>query len=396
MNGKEQVVIVGAGIAGLATSLALHRLGIPSTVVEQSDSLRTGGTSLTLFKNGWRVLDVLGIGDKLRAQFIQIEGLSLKTDEGKELRSFEFKDVDPSQEVRAVERRVLLQTLLDELPPNSVQFSSKLAKIETDQRTSETQLEFTNRTKLSAKVVIGCDGVRSQIAQWMGFPEPKYSGHCAIRGLAVFNEGQPHQPRVKYIYGRGIRAGFVPVSPTKVYWFICYNRASPGPKVTNPQEVKRQAMELVKNWPSELLNTIELTPDDTIIRSALEDRWLWPVITPPVSKGGVVLAGDAWHPMTPNLGQGGCCALEDSIVLAKKLSGAMKYGQGSVEEAMRSYGNERWGRIFPLTIRANFVGGLLQWENPLVCAVRNGFVIPKVAQIGPLLEHTNFACEPLN
>ena len=132
-----------------------------------------------------------------------------------------------------MERRVLLQTLLDELPSNSVRFSSKLAKIETDQRTAETQLEFTNGTKLSAKVVIGCDGVRSQIAQWMGFPEPKYSGHCAIRGLAVFNEGQPHQPRVKYIYGRGIRAGFVPVSPTKVYWFICYNRASPGmlPKI---------------------------------------------------------------------------------------------------------------------------------------------------------------------
>lgn len=245
------------------------------------------------------------------------------------------------------------------------------------------------------QIVIGCDGIRSQLAQWMGFPEPKYAGHCAIRGMAVYNEGQPHQPQVSYIYGRGIRAGFVPVSPTKVYWFICYNRSSPGPKVSNPLEVKREALDLVKNWPSELLNTIDLTPEDTIIRSALGDRWLWPALTPPVSKGGIVLAGDAWHPMTPNLGQGGCCALEDAVVLAKKLSGAMRNGQGSIEDAMRSYGDERWTRVFPLTIRANFVGGLLQWENPLVCAVRNGFVIPKVAQIGPLLEHTNFACESL-
>lgn len=392
---NENIVIVGAGIAGLATALALHRLGIPSLVLEQSDSLRKGGTSLTLFKNGWSVLDVLGVGNELRNQFLEIQGLSIKTDEGKELRSFEFKDVDPSQEVRAVERRVLLQTLADELPPDSVQFSSKLAKIVTDQGSGETQLELTNGTKLSAKIVIGCDGIRSQIAQWMGFPEPKYVGHCAIRGLAVYSEGQPHQPRVSYIYGRGVRAGFVPVSPTKVYWFICYNRSSPGPKVSNPLDVKRQALDLVKNWPSELLRTIDLTPEDTISRSALEDRWLWPALTPPVSKGGVVLAGDAWHPMTPNLGQGGCCALEDAIVLAKKLSRAMKHGQGSVEDAIKSYGDERWTRIFPLTVRANLVGNLLQWENPAVCAVRNGFVIPKVVQIGPLLEHTKFACEPL-
>lgn len=159
--------------------------------------------------------------------------------------------------------------------------------------------------------------------------------------------------------------------------------------------MKKEALDLVKNWPSELLTTIDLTPDDKISRAALEDRWLWPALTPPVSKGGVVLAGDAWHPMTPNLGQGGCCALEDAIVLAKKLSSAMKHGQGSVEDAMRSYGDERWARVFPLTIRANLVGGLLQWDNPVVCAVRNGFVIPKVVQIGPLLEHTNFVSEPL-
>ncbi|KAL2902986.1 Monooxygenase 3 [Bienertia sinuspersici] len=234
-------------------------------------------------------------------------------DEGKELRSFVFEDVDPSQEVRAVERRVLLQTLAEELPPDTVQYSSKLAKIETDQGTGETKLELTNGDKLSAKVVIGCDGIRSQVAKWMGFQEPKYS----------------------------------------------------GPKVSDPLKVKREALDLVKNWSSELLSTIELTTEDSIIRSALEDRWLWPTLTPPVSKGGVVLAGDAWHPMTPNLGQGGCCALEDAIVLAKKLSRAMKYEQESIKDAMKSYGDERWGRVFPLTIRANLVGGLLQWENPL-------------------------------
>lgn len=62
----------------------------------------------------------------------------------------------------------------------------------------------------------------------MGFPEPKYVGHCAFRGLAYYPGGQPFEPNLNQIYGRGQRAGFLPVSPTKVYWFVCFNRQSPG------------------------------------------------------------------------------------------------------------------------------------------------------------------------
>jgi len=76
--------------------------------------------------------------------------------------------------------------------------------------------------------VIGCDGVNSSIARWMSFSEPRYVGHMAFRGLAEYADGQPFEPKVNYIYGRGVRAGFVPVSPTKVYWFICFNRQDPG------------------------------------------------------------------------------------------------------------------------------------------------------------------------
>lgn len=109
----------------------------------------------------------------------------------------------------------------------------------------------------------------------------------------------------------------------------------------------------------------------------------------------VVVVGDAWHPMTPNLGQGACCALEDAIVLSRKLAGAIKNGPESIDKALRDYSLERWPRIFPLTIRANLVGVLLQWDNPVVCAFRNNIMIPKLVRLGPFLEHTNFECELL-
>ncbi|KAK3029839.1 hypothetical protein RJ639_038273 [Escallonia herrerae] len=391
---KEDIVIVGAGIAGLATAVSLHRLGVKSLILEQGESLRTGGTSLTLFKNGWRVLDAIGVGNELRTQFLEIQGMVVKSEDGRELRSFKFKDEDETQEVRAVERRILLETLANQLPQDAIRFSSKLDKIER-RETGENLLELVDGTRVSTKIVIGCDGIRSSVAKWMGFSEPKYVGHCAFRGLAFYPDGQPYEPKVNYIYGRGIRAGYVPVSPTKVYWFVCFNSSSPGPKITDPSVLKKQTGELVKNWPAELLNIINRTPDDTIIRSPLVDRWLWPAISPPASEGKVVLVGDAWHPMTPNLGQGACCALEDAVVLARKLAPAIKSGPSAVEDALGSYGTERWPRIFPLSVRANLVGSLLQWENPLVCFVRNNVVISKLLRLGPLLEHTNFDCEPL-
>ncbi|KAL2472104.1 FAD/NAD(P)-binding oxidoreductase family protein [Abeliophyllum distichum] len=391
---KEEIVIIGAGIAGLATAVSLQRLGIRSLVLEQTESLRTGGTSLTLFKNGWKVLDAIGVGNDLRSQFLEIQGMEIKSEDGRELRSFKFKDEDESQEVRAVERRVLLETLANQLPPDAISFSSKLSFIERSEK-GEILLKLEDDTQMSAKIVIACDGIRSPVAKWMGFPDPRYVGHCAFRGLGFYPDGQPFEPKVNYTYGRGVRAGYVPVSPTKVYWFICYNSPSPGPKITDPSLLRQKTEELVGNWSTELLNIIKSSPDDTIIRTPLVDRWLWPGISPPASTGTVVLVGDAWHPMTPNLGQGACCALEDAVVLAKKLAQVMKFGTMSIEDAFKSYGSERWPRIFPLTVRANLVGTLLQSENPVVCSVRNNIVVPKLVRLGPMLEHTNFEFEPL-
>lgn len=176
---------------------------------------------------------------------------------------------------------------------------------------------------------------------------------------------------------------------------IFYGCLMTGPKITDPSMLRQETNKLIQNWSSDLVDIIKSTPDDMFIRTPLVDRWLWPGINPPASIGNVVLVGDAWHPMTPNLGQGGCCALEDSVVLAKKLEQALKFRTISVEDAFKSYGSERWPRIFPLTVRANLVGALLQLDNPLVCSLRNSFILPKLVQLGPMLQHTNFEFEPL-
>jgi 2-polyprenyl-6-methoxyphenol hydroxylase-like FAD-dependent oxidoreductase len=93
-------------------------------------------------------------------------------------------------------------------------------------------------------------------------------------------------------------------------------------------------------------------------------------LAPRASKGGsVALAGDAWHPMTPILGQGVCCALEGSVDLARCLAGA---GSAQVPLATR----RRDARVRGQAVGARrLVGALVQWDNAVVCAVRNGVLI---------------------
>ncbi|KAL9229794.1 hypothetical protein vseg_005224 [Gypsophila vaccaria] len=75
METKADIVIVGAGICGLALALALDRMGIKSLVLESADSLRAAGIAFTAWTNAWRALDALGVGHSLRQTHAQILGV---------------------------------------------------------------------------------------------------------------------------------------------------------------------------------------------------------------------------------------------------------------------------------------------------------------------------------
>ena len=72
----EEVVIAGAGLAGLAVALGLHRKGVRSVVLESSPERRTSGFAFFTWTNAFRALDALGVGDKMRSQHVQVQGYS--------------------------------------------------------------------------------------------------------------------------------------------------------------------------------------------------------------------------------------------------------------------------------------------------------------------------------
>ncbi|KAJ0009945.1 hypothetical protein Pint_33986 [Pistacia integerrima] len=127
-------------------------------------------------------------------------------------------------------------------------------------------------------VLIGCDGVNSVVAKWLGFKKPVFSGRFGMRGCADYKGN-----------------GELEDNPAKMKQFVLSN----------------------VHVPDQLKAVVQDTPIDSIIVTPLRYRQPWEVLRGNISKGGVCVVGDALHPMTPDIGQGGCSAWEDGVVLAR-------------------------------------------------------------------------------
>ncbi|RLM75552.1 hypothetical protein C2845_PM15G08170 [Panicum miliaceum] len=202
---EPEVVIVGGGIAGLATALALRRAGAARgrvgggvLVLERHAGLRATGAALTIFPNGWFALRALGVAHKLTSRYDAYETSKVTNLETGATQVFRFagnKDKDEEVRVRAVDRKALLEALAEELPPGTVRFSSKLVSIDTERAaggSSETVvLRLDDGTVIRAKVRRHSSSVHHHIIlavavyAWLVLSGPDRVRRRALGGGAV-------------------------------------------------------------------------------------------------------------------------------------------------------------------------------------------------------------------
>ena len=150
--------------------------------------------------------------------------------------------------------------------------------------------------------------------------------------------------------------------------------------------IKEEALRRVQHqWNNNVRTCIESTSSSDLSYSDIIDNWM-----PPLQLMGrsIAFVGDSNHAMTPNLGQGGCCALEDSIELINYLM----QSDDDISKAVSNYQKARAMRCTPISIKSYVIGAALQLENPLICYIRDKFIIPKIFSPQNFLSHTIWKC----
>lgn len=167
----------------------------------------------------------------------------------------------------------------------------------------------------------------------------------------------------------------------------------------DPIQMKHFVLSKLGELPEQEKAVVEITELDSMVCSPLRFRHPWDLLWGNSSNGNVCVAGDVLHPMTPDLGQGGCSALEDGIVLAKCLGKAlMRKPSGQTEEneqmrikmGLEDFAKQRKWRGFELISTAYMVGFIQENDGKVMSFLREKVLA------GVLLKKAEFDCGELS
>jgi len=254
-------------------------------------------------------------------------------------------------------RAVLQRELFRKLDPGRVHFSSACTRIQQDPQ--GVTAYFSNGRSERGAILIGADGLRSVIREALFGSKPlRYLGHACYRGIVEFPVSILPAGYAFESWGPGQRFGAIRLDSERAYWFANLNCAQgvldPNPGCTLQAKFA--------GWHEPIPRIVESAHHAPILRHEIYD--LSPIKA--WSSGRVSLLGDAAHPMTPDLGQGACQAIEDAVALAQSFCGAE-----DLVTALREYELRRWRRAAGIVKRSHFQAWIGQRSNPLACRVRD-------------------------
>lgn len=137
-----------------------------------------------------------------------------------------------------MKRKLLLETLEKALPSGTVRYSSKVVSLDESESGQFKPLHLADGTK----VVVGCDGVKPVVAEWLGFKRPASVGRSAIRGYADYKGSHGFEPKSQQFFGKGIRTGFIPCDDQTVYWYFTWTNSSQDEELEDNSVKMKQFM----------------------------------------------------------------------------------------------------------------------------------------------------------
>jgi 2-polyprenyl-6-methoxyphenol hydroxylase-like FAD-dependent oxidoreductase len=359
MEAQQRILIAGAGIGGLVLARALERAGFEAIVFERAPAFAPVGAGILVQTGALLALRTLGgLDEAVAARGHEVtRGLGL-TPSGKVLHatSMDFLKDACGAGVVAIHRARLHEALAGALERTPVRFGKRCTGFDQDE--AGVTLHFADGSSEHGTLLVGADGLHSAVRRaLLGDEPPRYAGYTSWRGIAPRVAGVEDACGAE-IWGRGLRFGFVPVSASDVYWFAVAN----APEGGHDDDAHAFVSERFRNFCEPAPALVAATPKSGVFRTDIHDR----VPVASWSRGRVTLLGDAAHPTTPNLGQGGCMAIEDAATLAHCLRVA-----GTHQAAFAEYERRRVERTTKIVNASYGFGRIAQLENPLGAALRD-------------------------
>lgn len=354
-----KITIIGAGIAGLTTAIALKKAGIDYIIYESAATLGPVGAGLGLGANAIKAFGELGIEREVMAAGRLLESFAIKDEKGNIISR--TNSIELSKQYGTdnftIHRYNLHEVLLKHAGEENVVCGKRCVDFKRGE--NNITLFFDDNTKVTAENLIVSDGINSPLRKKL-LPGslPRYSGYTCWRG--VVDDFGFELKEACEIWGTKGRFGIVPLANNKTYWFACVNASEKN------QSLKSYTTnDLYKHfsaYPAIVKDLIRQTDNSKLIWADICDL-------KPLSRfafGNILLIGDAAHATTPNMGQGACQAIEDAVVLGNLLS-----VNKDVAAAFKLFENRRVTRTTMIVNKSWQIGKMAQLENKVVVGLRN-------------------------